>query len=162
MSFKEIISVTLILFSVIDILGSLPVIIGLKEQGKKIEPANATIISGVLMIAFPLCRRSYSTTFRSRCSILCYCGGHHHFYPRDGNGTRYYPLQGCRGIKFSDRRPSGLPHDCRSGYADHNSQFESRISNCQYYRWHCPELILHLDSTSFFQFYSAKNRAGWL
>jgi multiple antibiotic resistance protein len=51
-NFKEIISVTLILFSVIDIPGNIPIIIGMKEQGKKIRPARATVAAGVLMIMF--------------------------------------------------------------------------------------------------------------
>ncbi|MBO0951367.1 MarC family protein [Fibrella forsythiae] len=50
--FKEIISVTLILFSVIDILGSLPVLIDLRKKVGKIEAERATFASGVLMIAF--------------------------------------------------------------------------------------------------------------
>lgn len=50
--FKEIISVTLILFSVIDILGSLPVLIDLRKKVGKIEAEQATFASGVLMIAF--------------------------------------------------------------------------------------------------------------
>ena len=52
LNFKEIVSVTLILFSVIDILGNIPIIIGMKEQGKKIRPARATIAAGILMILF--------------------------------------------------------------------------------------------------------------
>lgn len=52
MVLKEIISVTLILFSVIDILGNLPVIINFKEQGKKMESGKATLVSGLIMITF--------------------------------------------------------------------------------------------------------------
>ena len=51
-SFKEVFSVTLILFSVIDILGSIPIIITLRKKEGKIHSANATIISGILMILF--------------------------------------------------------------------------------------------------------------
>ncbi|MEZ0541117.1 MarC family protein [Fibrella arboris] len=50
--FKEIISVTLILFSVIDILGSLPVLIDLRKKVGKIEAERATFASGLLMIVF--------------------------------------------------------------------------------------------------------------
>ena len=50
--FKEIISVTLILFSVIDILGSLPVLIDLRKKTGKIESERATLVSGALMIVF--------------------------------------------------------------------------------------------------------------
>ena len=50
--FKAILSVSLILFSVIDIVGNIPIVISLKEQGKKIEAAKATFASGVLMLLF--------------------------------------------------------------------------------------------------------------
>src|SRR6187551_2723600 len=49
---KEILSVTLILFSVIDILGSIPFIISIKKREGRIHAEKATIISAVLMIAF--------------------------------------------------------------------------------------------------------------
>ena len=52
MALKEIISVTLILFSVIDIMGNLPIVISFKEKGKKIESGKATIVAGSIMIAF--------------------------------------------------------------------------------------------------------------
>jgi len=52
-SLKEISSVTLILFAVIDILGSVPVIIDIEQKaGKPIKPAVATIAAGSLMIVF--------------------------------------------------------------------------------------------------------------
>jgi multiple antibiotic resistance protein len=51
-NFKEIISVTLILFSVIDVIGSLPVIIDLRRKVGTIESGKATIVSGVLMVSF--------------------------------------------------------------------------------------------------------------
>jgi multiple antibiotic resistance protein len=49
---KEIFSVTLILFSVIDILGSIPFIILIRKREGRIEAEKATIISAFLMIAF--------------------------------------------------------------------------------------------------------------
>lgn len=52
MTIKAIISVTLILFSVIDIIGNIPVIISLKEKGNKIQPGKTTITSGCIMILF--------------------------------------------------------------------------------------------------------------
>lgn len=52
MILKEIFSVTLILFSVIDIMGNTPIIIGMKEQGKIVESGKATLAAGILMIAF--------------------------------------------------------------------------------------------------------------
>lgn len=58
MDSKEILSVFLILFSVIDIPGSLPVIISMKEKGKIINPMRATVVAGVLMITFLLAGES--------------------------------------------------------------------------------------------------------
>lgn len=49
---KEIASVTLILFSIIDIMGSIPIIIDLKKKAGDIESGKATIVAGVIMIAF--------------------------------------------------------------------------------------------------------------
>lgn len=51
-SLKETISVTLILFSVIDVVGSLPVIIDLRKKTGKIEAERATFASGALMVSF--------------------------------------------------------------------------------------------------------------
>nr|WP_293842883.1 MarC family protein [uncultured Arsenicibacter sp.] len=52
LNFKEIISVTLILFSVIDIVGSLPVIIDLRQKVGRIQSEKATLASGLLMLLF--------------------------------------------------------------------------------------------------------------
>ena len=52
MNLTAIISVSIILFSVIDIVGSLPVIISMKKEGVVIKPALATIYAGLIMLAF--------------------------------------------------------------------------------------------------------------
>ncbi len=49
---KEIFSVTLILFSVIDILGSIPFIITIRKREGQIQAEKATIIAAVLMVSF--------------------------------------------------------------------------------------------------------------
>lgn len=49
---KEIFSVTLILFSVIDIVGSIPFIIIIRKKEGRIHAEKATIISAILMIGF--------------------------------------------------------------------------------------------------------------
>ena len=51
-NFKEFFSVTLILFSVIDILGSIPFIIDLKKKYEQIDAVKITLVSGVLLFAF--------------------------------------------------------------------------------------------------------------
>jgi len=52
MTFTAVLSVSLILFSVIDIIGSLPVIINMKKEGVEINPTAATGFAAVIMIAF--------------------------------------------------------------------------------------------------------------
>lgn len=49
---KEIFSVTLILFSVIDILGSIPFIIIIRKREGRIQAEKATLISAGLMVSF--------------------------------------------------------------------------------------------------------------
>lgn len=51
-SFKEIVSVTLILFSVIDVLGSIPVIVDFRKRLGHIESGKATLVAGTIMIVF--------------------------------------------------------------------------------------------------------------
>ena len=52
MNLTAILSVSLILFSVIDIIGSLPVIINMKKEGVQINPTVATSFAAAIMIAF--------------------------------------------------------------------------------------------------------------
>ncbi len=52
MKFAAILTVSLILFSVIDIIGSLPVIINMKKEGLVIRPSIATGTAGLIMLAF--------------------------------------------------------------------------------------------------------------
>jgi multiple antibiotic resistance protein len=51
---KQILSVSLILFSVIDILGSIPIIINLRKKAGHIQSEKAALVAGVLMILFLL------------------------------------------------------------------------------------------------------------
>ncbi len=52
MNSKEIFSVTLILFSVIDILGSIPFVILIRQREGRIYAERATLIAAALMVAF--------------------------------------------------------------------------------------------------------------
>ena len=50
--FSQIVTVTFTLFAVIDILGSLPVIISIKKKMEDINAMQATLVSGGLMLLF--------------------------------------------------------------------------------------------------------------
>lgn len=52
MNLKAIITVTMTLFAVIDIIGSLPVILDLRRRTGSIHPEKATTVAMLLMIAF--------------------------------------------------------------------------------------------------------------
>lgn len=49
---REIATATMVLFAVIDIIGSLPIIIDLRKKAGKIQSEKATVVAGILMIAF--------------------------------------------------------------------------------------------------------------
>jgi multiple antibiotic resistance protein len=51
-SFKEIISATMILFAVIDIMGSIPLIISLRQKVGHIQSEKASIVAAGIMIVF--------------------------------------------------------------------------------------------------------------
>lgn len=51
-NFKEIFTASLILFAVINIIGSIPIIISLREKVGHIESEKASLVAGVIMIAF--------------------------------------------------------------------------------------------------------------
>jgi multiple antibiotic resistance protein len=51
-NFKEIATATMVLFAVIDIIGSIPIIISLKEKSGKIKSGRASIIAAVVLVVF--------------------------------------------------------------------------------------------------------------
>ena len=51
-SWKEILTSSMVLFAVIDIVGSIPIIVSLKKKFGHIEAGRATIVAGLLMIVF--------------------------------------------------------------------------------------------------------------
>lgn len=51
-NFKEIATITMILFAVIDVIGSLPVLLDLQSKLGKIQSEKATLVSGLIMIVF--------------------------------------------------------------------------------------------------------------
>lgn len=50
--FREIATATMVLFAVIDILGSIPIIIGLRQKVGHIQSEKASIVSAAIMVAF--------------------------------------------------------------------------------------------------------------
>jgi len=52
LNFKEIITATMVLFAVIDIVGNIPIVISLREKAGHINSGKASIIAAVVMITF--------------------------------------------------------------------------------------------------------------
>jgi multiple antibiotic resistance protein len=52
LSFKEIITAGMVLFAVIDIVGSIPIIVDLRRKVGHVQSEKASIVAGVLMIVF--------------------------------------------------------------------------------------------------------------
>lgn len=52
LNFQEFLSAFIILFAVIDIIGSIPIILDLKQKGRPVNAIKATLIAFVLLIGF--------------------------------------------------------------------------------------------------------------
>ncbi|RYZ82532.1 MAG: MarC family protein [Proteobacteria bacterium] len=52
LDFKQIATVTMVLFAVIDVIGSIPVIVDLRSRLGHIQSEKATIVAAIIMIAF--------------------------------------------------------------------------------------------------------------
>lgn len=52
LDFKEILTVSMVLFAVIDVVGAIPVIVDLRAKHGHIESEKAAIVAGIIMIVF--------------------------------------------------------------------------------------------------------------
>jgi multiple antibiotic resistance protein len=52
LDFKEIITVSMVLFAVIDIVGTIPIIVDLRAKHGHIESEKASLVAGFIMIIF--------------------------------------------------------------------------------------------------------------
>ena len=52
LDFKEIVTIGMVLFAVIDIVGTIPIIVELRQKFGHIESEKASIVAGVIMIVF--------------------------------------------------------------------------------------------------------------
>lgn len=72
---RELFSVSLILFSVIDILGAIPLILEVRKKYQKIDALKITAISGVLLFAFLLIGESILKLFGLDVQSFAVAGG---------------------------------------------------------------------------------------
>jgi multiple antibiotic resistance protein len=74
-SLKETFSTFIVMFAVIDILGSLPIIIGLKENNKSVSPIKASVISFVVLVLFLFLGQALLGLFGVDISSFAVAGG---------------------------------------------------------------------------------------
>ena len=51
-NFREIVTASMVLFAVIDIIGSIPIIIALRKKVGHIQSGKASVVSAIIMVAF--------------------------------------------------------------------------------------------------------------
>ena len=73
--FQEFLSAFIVLFAVIDIIGSIPIILNLKQKGRNVNANKATFISFALLLGFFYAGDMMLKLFRYCfvCSSRCFC-----------------------------------------------------------------------------------------
>lgn len=74
-SVKEIFSAFIVMFAVIDILGSVPIIVGMKEQKKSFSAWKAAVISFVILVSFLFVGQAMLALFGVDISSFAIAGG---------------------------------------------------------------------------------------
>ena len=52
LDFKEIVTIGMVLFAVMDIVGTIPIIVDLRQKFGHIESEKASLVAGIIMITF--------------------------------------------------------------------------------------------------------------
>lgn len=75
LSVKEIFSAFIVMFAVIDILGSVPIIVGMKEQKKSFSAWRAAVISFAILVSFLFVGQAMLALFGVDISSFAIAGG---------------------------------------------------------------------------------------
>ena len=125
-NWQQMISAFIVLFAVIDIIGSIPIIINLKEKGKDVNATKATVISFALLIGFFYAGETFSCRYR-----IIRRGGRIRYFPHvSGNDSGYRNLQKSGADKGSDTRSACLPAAGRGRSFYYASFASCRICQC--------------------------------
>lgn len=73
-SFKESLGAFMVLFAVIDILGAIPIIIGLRDKGQKVEAGKTAVISFMILVAFLFVGKALLSLFNVDISSFAVAG----------------------------------------------------------------------------------------
>ena len=130
---KEIFTAFMVLFAVIDITGSTPIIIGLNSAGKKVNAEKAAGISLVIFITFLFAGDGLLKLFNIDISSFALAGTGR----RDD--IQYRNLSKRRSGRIGDNRPGYLPADCRSRSLGHDLNPQSGMQRVQHHHRHPPQ-----------------------
>jgi hypothetical protein len=83
----ELLTVTFTLFAVIDVVGSVPLLISLKEKIGGIRSLQATWVSGAVNDPVPVCRQTFFEIIGIRHPFFCGWWFSGHFFAGFGNGA---------------------------------------------------------------------------
>lgn len=81
---QEFVSAFVVLFAVIDITGSIPVILTLKKRGKKINAAKAALLALIMFFIFFFVGEAFLNLFNVDISSFAVAGSFHYLYCRSG------------------------------------------------------------------------------
>ena len=71
---KEILTAGMVLFAVIDIIGSTPVIIGLRQKVGHVQSEKASLVAMIIMIGFLFLGKKFSTSSGLTSTLLLWQG----------------------------------------------------------------------------------------
>ena len=106
--FQEFLSAFIVLFAVIDIIGSIPIILNLKQKGRNVNANKATGISFALLIGFFYAGDMMLKLFQVDIASFAVAGAFVIFSHVFGNDFGYRNIQESRSYQGSDFSPLGL------------------------------------------------------
>lgn len=106
--FQEFLSAFIVLFAVIDIIGSIPIILNLKQKGRNVNANKATGISFALLIGFFYAGDMMLKLFQVDIASFAVAGAFVIFSHVFGNDSGYRDIQESRSYQGSDFSPLGF------------------------------------------------------
>ena len=106
--FQEFLSAFIVLFAVIDIIGSIPIILNLKQKGRNVNANKATGISFALLIGFFYAGDMMLKLFQVDIASFAVAGAFCYFSHVFGNDSGYRDIQESRSYQGSDFSPLGF------------------------------------------------------
>ncbi len=92
LNLREILAAFMVLFAIIDIPGSIPIIIDIKSKTGDVHPMKVTLVSFLIFLAFLFIGSPLLGIFGVDVSSFAIAGSFHHFPHSNGNDPWYRTL----------------------------------------------------------------------